>query len=66
MWPPDALDRRYLRGGVFLPEPRGAGPDGILVVSRGVGQSSLPLRRGADPEVHVLTLQRRPVTEHPA
>ena len=50
-----ALNRRYLRGGVF---PPAEGRMGTLVVSRGVGQSSLPLRRRADPEVHVLALER--------
>ena len=51
-----ALNLRYLRGGVF---PPGDGRGGALLVSRGIGQSSLPLRRRADPEVHIVTLERR-------
>ena len=43
----------YRRGGVFeLDRPEG----GLLLVSRGIGQGSLPMRRHADPEVHVCTL----------
>lgn len=48
---------RYRRGGVF-PLERGEG--GVLVVSRGVGQGSLPMRRRADPETHVVTLNFAP------
>jgi uncharacterized protein len=47
------LSRKYLRGGVFH---LGPGPGGVLLVSRGIGCGSLPVRRGADPEVHVCTL----------
>jgi predicted MPP superfamily phosphohydrolase len=48
------LSRKYLRGGVF---PVGAGSAGMLLVSRGIGCGNLPMRRGADPEVHVCTLR---------
>ena len=47
------LSRKYLRGGVFH---LGAGSGGVLLVSRGIGCGNLPMRRGADPEVHVCTL----------
>jgi uncharacterized protein len=47
------LSRKYLRGGVF----QLAGSGGVLLVSRGIGCGNLPMRRGADPEVHVCTLQ---------
>lgn len=47
---------RYRRGGVFRLDDAGGG---TLLVSRGVGQSSLPLRRHADPETHVCTLDFR-------
>jgi uncharacterized protein len=47
------LSRKYLRGGVFHV---GAGSAGVLLVSRGIGCGNLPMRRGADPEVHVCTL----------
>jgi uncharacterized protein len=47
------LSQRYLRGGVFeLGPPAGR----ILLVTRGVGQGSLPMRFRADPEVHVTQL----------
>jgi uncharacterized protein len=47
------LSRRYLRGGIFhLGPPTGS----VLLVSRGVGCGSLPMRSRADPEVHVCTL----------
>lgn len=48
-----ALSRLYQRGGVF---PFGPRADRLLLVSRGIGQTTLPLRRGADPEVHICTL----------
>jgi predicted MPP superfamily phosphohydrolase len=48
------LSRKYLRGGVFH---LGAGSGGLLLVSRGIGCGSLPMRKGADPEVHVCTLR---------
>ncbi|MDQ3950679.1 MAG: metallophosphoesterase [Gemmatimonadota bacterium] len=48
------LSRKYLRGGVFH---LGAGSGGVLLVSRGIGCGNLPMRRGADPEVHVCTLR---------
>jgi predicted MPP superfamily phosphohydrolase len=47
------LSRKYLRGGVFH---LGHDSDRILLVSRGIGFGNLPLRRAADPEVHVCTL----------
>jgi predicted MPP superfamily phosphohydrolase len=47
------LSRKYLRGGVF----HRAGSGGVVLVSRGVGCGNLPLRRRADPEVHVCTLR---------
>jgi predicted MPP superfamily phosphohydrolase len=48
------LSRKYLRGGLFH---LGAGSGGVLLVSRGVGFGNLPMRRGADPEVHLCTLR---------
>ncbi len=48
------LSRKYLRGGVFHV---GAGAGSVLLVSRGIGCGSLPMRRGADPEVHVCVLR---------
>jgi uncharacterized protein len=48
------LSRKYLRGGVFH---LGAGSGGVLLVSRGVGCGNLPMRKGADPEVHVVTVR---------
>jgi uncharacterized protein len=47
------LSRKYLRGGVFH---LGTGAGGVLLVSRGIGCGNLPMRRGADPEIHVCTL----------
>jgi predicted MPP superfamily phosphohydrolase len=47
------LSQRYLYGGVFELGPRG---ERVLLVSRGIGQGSLPLRFRADPEVHVCEL----------
>lgn len=44
------LSQRYLFGGVF---ELGAHGERILLVSRGIGQGSLPMRFRADPEVHV-------------
>jgi predicted MPP superfamily phosphohydrolase len=47
--------KRYIRGGVVeVPAPGGGTRP--LLVSRGIGQGNLPLRRGADPQVHVVTL----------
>jgi predicted MPP superfamily phosphohydrolase len=48
------LSRKYLRGGLFHV---GAGSSGVLLVSRGIGCGNLPMRRGAEPEVHVCTLR---------
>ena len=45
-------NRRYLRGGVFQPSP-----GRTLLVTRGLGQTTLPLRVGADPEVHVCVVR---------
>jgi predicted MPP superfamily phosphohydrolase len=47
------LSRQYLRGGRFAIGPQA---ERVLLVSRGIGQGSLPMRRGADPEVHLCTL----------
>ncbi len=44
------LSQRYLYGGVFELGPPG---QRVLLVSRGIGQGSLPMRFRADPEVHV-------------
>ena len=49
-----AMSRKYLLGGVH----RGPG-DAPMVISRGIGTSTLPARRFADPEVHVCTLRAR-------
>jgi predicted MPP superfamily phosphohydrolase len=50
----EPLSREYLRGGVF--QLRVGLGGGVLLVSRGIGCGNLPMRRGADPEVHVCTL----------
>ena len=47
------LSRKYLRGGRFALESE---QRRVLLVSRGIGQGSLPMRRRADPEVHLCTL----------
>ena len=47
------FSQRYLYGGVFELGPPG---QRILLVSRGIGQGSLPMRFNADPEVHVCDL----------
>ena len=47
------LSQRYLRGGVFELGGRG---ERTLLVSRGIGQGSLPLRFRADPELHLCAL----------
>ena len=44
------LSQKYLFGGVFELGSAGAR---VLLVSRGIGQGSLPMRFRADPEVHV-------------
>jgi len=47
------LSQRYLYGGLFeLGQPG----ERIMLVSRGIGQGSLPMRFRADPEVHVCDL----------
>ena len=54
------LSQRYLYGGLF---ELGAPGERILLVSRGIGQGSLPMRFRANPEVHVCDLTtRRPRT----
>jgi len=50
------LSQRYLYGGVF---ELGAPGERVLLVSRGIGQGSLPMRFRADPEVHVCELSFR-------
>jgi predicted MPP superfamily phosphohydrolase len=50
------LSQRYLFGGLF---ELGAPGERILLVSRGIGQGSLPMRFRADPEVHVCSLSFR-------
>jgi predicted MPP superfamily phosphohydrolase len=50
------LSQKYLYGGLF---ELGAPGERILLVSRGIGQGSLPMRFRADPEVHVCTLSFR-------
>jgi predicted MPP superfamily phosphohydrolase len=47
--------KRYVRAGLVEVDAPGGGTRPLLV-SRGVGQGNLPLRRGADPQVHVVTL----------
>jgi uncharacterized protein len=48
------LSQRYLFGGLFELGARG---DRVMLVSRGIGQGSLPMRFRADPEVHVCDLR---------
>ena len=55
------LSQRYLYGGLF--ELGGPG-ERILLVSRGIGQGSLPMRFRADPEVHVCDLSSTSVGSH--
>jgi predicted MPP superfamily phosphohydrolase len=43
----------YRRGGLFDLDGDGRR---TLLVSRGIGQGSLPMRRHADPEIHLCTL----------
>lgn len=50
------LSQRYLSGGLFQLGPPG---DRILLVSRGIGQGSLPMRFRADPEVHICDMSFR-------
>jgi hypothetical protein len=50
------LSQRYLYGGLF---ELGRPGERILLVSRGIGQGSLPMRFRADPEVHVCDLSFR-------
>jgi predicted MPP superfamily phosphohydrolase len=53
------LSQRYLYGGLF---ELGRPGKRILLVSRGIGQGSLPMRFRANPEVHVCDLVFDPVT----
>jgi uncharacterized protein len=48
--PPGLLSRRYSRG------VHAVGPERTLIVSRGIGCSTVPFRMWSDPEVHLLTL----------
>lgn len=48
------LSQRYVFGGLF---ELGAPGERILLVSRGIGQGSLPMRFRADPEVHLCELR---------
>ena len=48
------LSQKYLFGGVFELGPPGRR---VLIVSRGIGQGSLPMRFRADPEVHICDLE---------
>ncbi len=50
------VSRLYMHGGVFR-----VGSAGVpVLVSRGIGTSTLPARRQADPQVHICTLQPEP------
>lgn len=46
------ISKLYMRGGVFSAGPR----DAPVLVSRGIGTSTLPARRHADPQVHICTI----------
>ena len=48
------LSQRYLRGGMI---GLGAAGERVMLVSRGIGQGSLPMRFRADPEVHICDLE---------
>ena len=45
----------YMHGGVF----HAGAPGAPVLVSRGIGTSTLPARRHADPQVHICTLEPR-------
>jgi uncharacterized protein len=47
------LSTLYMHGGVFHPGAHSA----PVLVSRGIGTSTLPARRHADPQVHICTLE---------
>lgn len=47
------LTRKYLGGGLVAADEAGGRP---MLVSRGLGVGNLPLRRGADPQVHLCTI----------
>lgn len=53
------LSQRYLDGGLF---ELGSPGERILLVSRGIGQGSLPMRFRADPEVHICDVGFESVT----
>lgn len=48
------LTKKYLRGGLVGADEAGGAP---LLVSRGLGVGNLPLRRGASPQVHLVTMR---------
>jgi predicted MPP superfamily phosphohydrolase len=50
------VSKLYMHGGVFHVGTH----DAPVLVSRGIGTSTLPARRQADPQVHLCTLQPRP------
>jgi predicted MPP superfamily phosphohydrolase len=49
------ISKLYMHGGVFHAGVRNA----PVLVSRGIGTSTLPIRRHADPQVHICTLTSR-------
>jgi uncharacterized protein len=49
------ISRLYLRGGVFH-----SSTGAPILVSRGIGTSTLPARRHADPEIHICRLEPAP------
>ncbi|MEA4823364.1 MAG: metallophosphoesterase [Clostridiaceae bacterium] len=50
------MGRSYLKG---VHHPGGENARGVLYVNRGIGESLLPIRFGATPEVTVITLERK-------
>lgn len=50
------MSRLYMRGGVFHAGVSGA----PILVSRGIGTSTLPARRHADPQIHICVLKTHP------
>jgi predicted MPP superfamily phosphohydrolase len=50
-----AFSRRYTLGGLVRPASPGAG-ERALLVSRGIGCGNFPLRRAADPQVHLCVI----------
>ena len=53
------LTRKYLHGGLVAADEAGGAP---MLVSRGLGCGNLPLRRGANPQVHLLTMRFAPAS----